>query len=269
MATEIDKIQQHYNTISQYYQSLWGDHIHHGYFENGNETVAEATQKLIDLLLEKIDVKPGNHVLDIGCGLGGSARYMAKKFGCKVTGITISEEQVRLAREASAEMKNKPEFLLQDANDLDWSTEFDLIWSVEMIAHLQDRKMFFKRVKKAMKKEGRWCIAAWIKDRKITPGRQNKYINSIEKGMIVDLPTQQEYLQHISDNNLTLVYYEDISKKVAQTWDITLDMIKKPDIWKLARDLGSDFINFLTSFLAMKKGYETGHLNYVVMVLQK
>ncbi len=69
-----------------------------GYFQE-TEDLAEAQRKKIDLICRKIDLQRRDHVLDIGCGWGGFARYAAEHYGCTVTAVNISDEQARYARE--------------------------------------------------------------------------------------------------------------------------------------------------------------------------
>lgn len=263
------KIKKHYDVLSPYYKSLWDKHIHHGYYITGKESKSLATKQLINLLVKKAELKKKSKVLDVGCGIGATSIYFSEKFDCDVTGITISTEQVRLAKKAAKRFKNKPKFLVQDANKLMINENFDLIWSVEMISHLNKRSLFFKTISNMINDGGKWCIAAWIKDSFITNKEEEKYIKPIEKGMLVKLPTKEEYFNYFKDNSLELMYYEDISKKVSKTWHISLDIIEKPELWNLARKNGSDFIEFLKSFNAMKKGFKSGCFKYVVMVVSK
>ncbi|EXF77530.1 methyltransferase domain-containing protein [Colletotrichum fioriniae PJ7] len=92
-----DRIKLHYDLASDYYLSLWGEHIHHGYWEDGSETKEQAQVKLIQLLLQLSGVGENSNVLDVGCGIGGTSRYLASTLGCSVTGITISTKQVEIA----------------------------------------------------------------------------------------------------------------------------------------------------------------------------
>ncbi|KAK7988497.1 hypothetical protein PG989_008812 [Apiospora arundinis] len=93
-----DRIKLHYNVASDYYYSLWGQHIHHGYWKSGNETKEEAQVNLINLLLELSALPKSSRVLDVGCGIGGTSRFLAKEHDCQVTGVTISRRQVEIAR---------------------------------------------------------------------------------------------------------------------------------------------------------------------------
>ncbi|KPI38401.1 putative tocopherol O-methyltransferase, chloroplastic [Cyphellophora attinorum] len=98
------RIAQHYDLASTYYYSLWGQHIHHGLFTNGATTKEAAQGNLIDFMLEFSEFpKSGATVLDVGCGLGGTCRYLAQRRGSTVTGITISEQQIGLARKITGQ----------------------------------------------------------------------------------------------------------------------------------------------------------------------
>ena len=93
---EIDHIRRHYDRLSLLYRFFWGEHIHHGYWD-AEFTPAQAQVRLMERLAEEAHVKRGAKVLDIGCGLGGSAFWLADKFACEVTGMTISPVQARMA----------------------------------------------------------------------------------------------------------------------------------------------------------------------------
>ncbi len=67
----------HYDELDSFYREIWGQHVHHGYWATGRETPAEATVSLIELLAERLSLRPGLRVCDIGCGYGATARYLA------------------------------------------------------------------------------------------------------------------------------------------------------------------------------------------------
>jgi tocopherol O-methyltransferase len=74
---EKQKIIEHYEFVSPYYRALWGEHLHHGYWETGTETKEEAQLALTTLLAQAAQVRPGADILDVGCGFGGSSIYLA------------------------------------------------------------------------------------------------------------------------------------------------------------------------------------------------
>ena len=93
------KIIRHYNVVSPYYRSLWGAHLHHGFWQDGNETPVEAQTALTEELIRRANLAQGVRILDVGCGMGGSSIHLAKKLKALVTGITISPVQLDMARE--------------------------------------------------------------------------------------------------------------------------------------------------------------------------
>lgn len=264
-----DKIREHYDIASPYYTKLWGQHLHHGYYETGRESKEEAAEQLIKLLVGRAAVPRGARVLDVGCGVGGSSIWLAKNLGCKVTGVSISPVQIRMATETVAGMDNKPAFMVDDANQLSVEGSFDIVWAVEVLSHLNQRGAFFSKAAGLLAAGGKLCEAAWLKDEKLRKEDVEKYIRPIEEGMLVSLPGLSEYKRHFDDNNLRLLHYEDISSRVARTWDLCLDMLRDKAVWQLALHHGKEFVSFLKSFKAMRDGFRTGAFRYALMVSEK
>lgn len=98
-------------------------------FERPDVSLADAQRAKYDRLCGKLELGPGDHVLEIGCGWGGFARHAAATYGCRVTGITISEEQAALARERTRGLP--VEIRLQDYRTVEG--EFTKVASIEML----------------------------------------------------------------------------------------------------------------------------------------
>src|SRR6202521_2447107 len=152
------RIIEHYDLVSPYYRSLWGEHLHHGYWIRGDESKEMAQLQLIEHLAQLTRVKPGSDILDIGCGLGASTLYLAKHYNASVTGITISPVQVEMAIQAAAREQLDAKFLLMDAEAMNFQKQFDVLWSVESISHYQDPERFFISAAKLLKPDGSFAI---------------------------------------------------------------------------------------------------------------
>jgi tocopherol O-methyltransferase len=263
------KIVEHYDFVSPYYQSLWGDHIHHGYWIRGDESKELAQVQLMEHLAELANVQTGSTVLDIGCGFGGSSIYLAKKYKASVTGITISPVQVEMARKAATAAQSDARFLLMDAESLDFSQPFDLLWSVESISHYQDRRSFFTNAVKFLKPGCVFALTDWFKKADLSAAQERKFIEPIERGMFIDLETMDDYESHLIASGLQIVQRQDLSRQCAKSWDLALDMIRDKSFWALAAKMGKDFVTNLRAFRAMRAGYTSGNFVYGLFIARK
>lgn len=264
-----EKIVEHYDFTTPYYRSLWGEHVHHGYWTTGKESKEEAQDALIDHLTNAARIKKGSRLLDVGCGIGGTSLYLAKNYGVKPTGITISPVQVAMAQAAAEREKIDAKFLLMDAQEMTFDHSFDAIISIESISHYQNKLAFFKKAAEYLKPGGTMALIDWFKKEDLTPVQYKKYIVPIERGMFVELHVMGEYKRFLESQGLKVRTIEDISLYTAKTWDICLDIIRNKALWKLALKTGKDFVHFLMAFQAMRAGYQSKNLVYGMIIAEK
>jgi cyclopropane-fatty-acyl-phospholipid synthase len=155
---DAEAIRYHYDVSNEFY-GAWLDPAmvySCAYFENGDEDLATAQLKKIDHILAKIDLRPGQSLLDIGCGWGALVIRAAQRFGARCVGVTLSENQARLARERveQAGLQHLVEIRLQDYRDV--SGQFDRITSVGMFEHvgIQHLPEYFSRVNALLAPDG-------------------------------------------------------------------------------------------------------------------
>ena len=128
-------IAEHYDLGNEFY-SLWLDETmtySSAKFTQETQTLAQAQTEKYDALCRKLQLKPTDHVLEIGCGWGGFSHHAAKKYGCKVTAVTISEAQAAYARDRieKAGLSHLVEIRIQDYRLI--TGKFDKIASIEML----------------------------------------------------------------------------------------------------------------------------------------
>ncbi|MGB6669988.1 MAG: class I SAM-dependent methyltransferase, partial [Candidatus Acidiferrum sp.] len=198
-----EKIRAHYDFVSPFYISLWGEHLHHGYWIHGDESKEEAQLQLVDHLAQAARFPRDCTVLDIGCGFGGSSIHLAKKYNAQATGITISPVQVELARKAAKQAGANATFLNMDAEVMEFPEPFDVLWSVESISHYQNQAKFFAAAAKLLKPGGTMAITDWFKKDDITPREHKKILAPIEKGMLVELHNMEDYEHLMKKSGLT------------------------------------------------------------------
>ena len=159
--------------ILEYY---WGEHIHLGYY---NEAELDAGYKKKDFIRAKYDfidemmnfggingeADSGARVLDVGCGFGGTSRYLADKLGpsADVTGITLSPNQVRRGTELAIErgLKNT-KFMVMNALEMDFpDNTFDIVWACESGEHMPDKEAYINEMMRVLKPGGKFVMATW------------------------------------------------------------------------------------------------------------
>ncbi|MGE0470057.1 MAG: methyltransferase domain-containing protein [Nitrospira sp.] len=144
----------------------WGEHIHLGHYGSPprKKDFLKAKSDFVHEMVQwgGLDKLPsGTTVLDVGCGIGGSSRILAREYGCAVTGITISPQQVRRAQELTAPEVNA-RFQVDDALALSFpDASFDVVWSVEAGPHMPDKAQFARELMRVLKPGGILVVADW------------------------------------------------------------------------------------------------------------
>lgn len=149
----------HYDLSNELYASFLDPRMQYScaYFKD-TEDLDTAQEQKLDLICRKLQLKPSDRLLDIGCGWGGLARYAHERFGCTVVGITLSHEQARYAREQVAGLPI--EIRVQDYRDLPSHERYDKIVSVGMFEHVgvKNYRTLFEIVAKALEDDGLFLL---------------------------------------------------------------------------------------------------------------
>jgi tocopherol O-methyltransferase len=257
-------IQRHYDSLSGFYQLLWGPHIHHGYWQ-ADETSAEAQVKLIDRLAERLAISADHRVLDVGCGLGGSSCWLAATFGCSVLGVTLSPVQVEMARKRASEARiaDRVQFRSLDANRLDLSAEtFDRIWIIECSEHLHDKRAFFCDCARLLRRDGRLGLCVWLKGDTTKP-ENDTAVREICRAMLCpSLATMREQVAMLRTAGFEDIEAEDITSHVLPTWTHCRKLVSNPLARMLVRARGGKLRRFVDSFELMETAYRGGAMAY-------
>ncbi|GJD08463.1 Probable tocopherol O-methyltransferase, chloroplastic [Galdieria sulphuraria] len=153
-----------YDARSYLWETLWGEHMHHGYYgETGKEKKdrIRAQEDMIEELWkfaeldDVLSTGPVVRILDVGCGIGGAARYLAKKDpSIHVTGITLSRAQVERGNvlTKAQKLEEQVELVVADAHHIPFpDNSFDIVWSLESGEHMADKYLFLSELYRVLK----------------------------------------------------------------------------------------------------------------------
>jgi tocopherol O-methyltransferase len=262
---DVGDISGHYDDFAWAYRLYWGDHIHHGLFTSPNLTPKQAQEEMLRHCARRASVANGMIVADVGCGHGGTARFLATEYSCSVLGLTISAEQLKIARKLSASLNGSGSvrFELGNAETFEFpSVAFDLVWNMESSEHFFDKPAYFRKVAKALKPGGVLMVSAW------TGSMEHELIGEIARVFLCpELQTTADYAEQIEAAGLNLIHAEELAAEVVPTWDICSEHARAAQ--PLLPLLPEKFRSFAEGIELMRRGYRNGQLVYSVMVARK
>tara|TARA_B100000963_G_scaffold256682_1_gene225185 strand:+ start:2023 stop:3201 length:1179 start_codon:yes stop_codon:yes gene_type:complete len=239
-----ENISKHYDLGNEFF-SLWLDKTltySSAIFDDKNKNLSDAQnnkyQKLIDLIRPKI----GDKILEIGCGWGGFAEYLGKKYDVKLDCITISKKQFEYAKERihRCGLNEKVKIEIKDYRDL--KNKYNSIASIEMIEAVGQNYLesYFKTIKNNLSSDGSAAIQAITIDDNLFDRYKNKQ-DFIQKYIFPGgfLPNKGSIHKYVSDNGLTIKSYESYADHYSNTLAIWRNEFNKK--WELIKKQGFDF----------------------------
>ncbi len=192
-----------------------------GVFERADNTLEEASLAKLDRICRKLELKPGDHVLEIGTGWGGFALHAARKYGCRVTTTTISRRQYELAEQRirAAGLADRITLLLEDYRDL--GGQYDKLVSIEMIEAVGHDyyDTYFRKCSGLLKPEGMMLLQGiTIADRQYEQARRS--VDFIQRHIFPGscIPSVSALTASISRaSDLRLFHLDDIGPHYATT----------------------------------------------------
>ncbi|MEY2859222.1 MAG: hypothetical protein RLZZ74_3535 [Cyanobacteriota bacterium] len=277
-------IREFYDASSGLWESIWGEHMHHGYYgKNGNYKL-DRRQAQIDLIEELLlwggyhESNPPQNIIDVGCGIGGSTLHLAQKFGSKATGITLSPVQASRAQERAiaAGLDGQVSFAVANALEMPFEDDtFDLVWSLESGEHMPDKAKFLSECYRVLKPGGKmifatWChreTDSWAGD--LTPS-EVAHLKEIYR--VYCLPyviSLSEYRAIATECGFKNMISDDWSIAVEPFWDVVIDTAIAPQAIVGLLKAGWQTIQGALSLGLMSRGYARGLIRFGLICATK
>ncbi|KAG5522519.1 hypothetical protein RHGRI_034622 [Rhododendron griersonianum] len=208
----LDNVQYKFNGILRYERVFGQGFVSTGGMETTKEFVA------------KLDLKPGQKVLDVGCGIGGGDFYMAESFDVHVVGIDLSINMVSFALERAIGLNCSVEFEVADCTKKTYpDNSFDVIYSRDTILHIQDKPALFKSFYKWLKPGGKVLISDYCKSAEPPSLEFAAYIK--QRGY--DLHSVEAYGQMLRDAGFDEVVAKDRTDQFMKVLQMELNAVEK------------------------------------------
>ena len=238
-----ENIAKHYDLGNEFF-SLWLDKTltySSAIFDEKSKDLSDAQNNKYQKLIDLIRPNSGDKVLEIGCGWGGFAEYLGKKYDVKLDCITISKKQFEYAKERihRCGLNEKVNIEIKDYRDL--RDKYNSIASIEMIEAVGQNYLesYFKTIKNNLSKNGSAAIQAITIDDTLFDRYKNKE-DFIQKYIFPGgfLPNKNSINKYVSDNGLTIKSYESYANHYSDTLAIWRDEFNKK--WDQIKNQGFD-----------------------------
>lgn len=247
-----------------------GDHnLHFGYWDRPEDTwpLDRAEERFTELMMEKLRAAPGSSVLDVGCGMGTPAIRLAQATGGRVTGITVSHEQVKraAARAEAAGLADRVSIRWADAAALPFEEKsFDAVWALESIIHMPDRVRVLREIARVVRPGGRVVLTDFFERAPIPDHKRAAVAQFYENWVMGPRVTIDDYPRLVREAGLRLVEVSDISEQVMRR---TLEGIAE----RIAQDrkhIDSTLGAELADGLGLSDLIEVWELGYLLVVAE-
>lgn len=219
--------------VRAYYDHTWLDYrlfwfsrgapaIHFGYWDDTTRSHGEALLAMNRVLADMVDVRAGDRVLDAGCGVGGSAIWLAAQRGVEVVGITPVASQVARAREYARRrgVDGLVSFEQQDYLDTPYpEASFDVVWAQESVAHTEHKDAFLAEAYRLLRPGGRLVVVDFFRTRRgYSEADERQLVGAVADWASPDLSTQAEFDGWTREAGFVDVVWRDVTDNVRPSW---------------------------------------------------
>jgi tocopherol O-methyltransferase len=209
----------HYDDLDEVYQQVWGGDLHHGLWEDGVGSSAEAGKRMTRFYGERLNLQAGESLWDVGCGYGQMAADLVAKYGVEAGGTTISRRQWEQA--VAGEDVRLGDWL---RNDLPGDS-FDAVLAVESLEHMSEPRQAVMEMARVLKPGGRLVLGCWLSGDRLAGWEQRVLVDpTCRDGLLHGLAKEKQIRGWLCAAGLELDRTDDLSRQVEKTW---LDCLRR------------------------------------------
>jgi cyclopropane fatty-acyl-phospholipid synthase-like methyltransferase len=216
-------IADYYDQTLHHYQRWWNlDEnlsVHYGIWDETSRNFQETLANTNKIMAHIAGIEDTMHILDAGCGVGGSGIFLAKNYNVKVSGITLSKKQLNCAKANAEKLKLNDllDFRLEDYTKTSYeNNSFDLIWCIESITSATNKSDFAREAYRLLKPGGKLIIADYFN---VANGSDKKeYLEKWRKlWSMAPIESLREYQPKFTENGLELIENHDYTNAIRKT----------------------------------------------------
>jgi len=227
--------EKHYDDCYNDYLFAWCNKenlaLHYGYWDEKTKSHHQALINKNQVLYDLAGISASDHVLDAGCGIGGSSIWMAKQHGNQMTAITISKQQTEHAAQHAKRqgVADKTDFQVSDFCATPFADEsFDVIWGLESICHALNKGDFLKEAFRLLRPGGRIVVCdGFIQRREFSDDEWKDIVTCLNGWAVPNLCSRDEFNQLLEDNQFSNINYTDITAETLPSADHMLKVSKR------------------------------------------
>lgn len=218
-------IAKYYDETLPYYRLFWhrdseSKGLHYGFWDEDIKNVRDALLNENKFLADLAGIQPDEKVLDAGCGVGGSALWLAKHRGARVVGISLSQKQIKEAKRLSQEagVDDRVGFYVADFLKMDFKAEsFDVVWAMESVCHAERKIDFLKEAFRVLKRGGRLVVADGFLKRSLNASESKLYKDFLIGLALPNLSKFEEFGQWMQEAGFKSVKSFDKTKAIEKS----------------------------------------------------
>jgi tocopherol O-methyltransferase len=213
----VESVARHYDVLDELYRRTWGEHVHHGLWERGDEAPEEAARALAVRVADAAAIGAGDEVVDVGCGYGATARLLARERGARVTGLTLSRAQAD-----AAPARDGVTLLVRDWLDNGLPGDaFDAAIAIESLSHMPDKPRVFSELARVVRSGGRVVVVDWLARERPRAVERRFLLDPIcREGRLPQLHTASDYVAFLRGTGLEVTGFDDLTARAVRTWAV-------------------------------------------------